>query len=60
MPMSKKETIYSRWEVADEDKKRRIFNEFKLKYRGCFTEKDLLSFLEEGVQNSVSVNLKLI
>lgn len=46
MPMSKKETIYSRWEVADEDKKRRIFNEFKLKYRGCFTEKDLLSFLE--------------
>lgn len=50
--LSRKEYIFSRWDAIDENVKRMIFNEFKLRHNGCYTEKDLLNFLEKKILGS--------
>ncbi len=45
--LTKKETIFSDWDATDEEIKQLIFDEFKIKHKGCYTEKDLLNFLEK-------------
>jgi hypothetical protein len=47
---TRKECIYSYWDTIDEDTKRAIFHEFKIKHKGCYTEKDLLNFLEKKLE----------
>ena len=47
IPINKKEYIYSRWDSTTEDTKRLIFNEFRMKHRGYYTEKAFLCFLEK-------------
>ncbi len=45
-PLTRKDRIISLWETTDDDTQRFIFNEFKTKHRRCYTERDLLNFLE--------------
>jgi hypothetical protein len=46
MSMAIKERIFSRWDAVDDAVQRMLMNEFKVKHKGCYTEKDLLTFLE--------------
>jgi len=42
----RKEIIFNRWDTIEEMKKNRLFNEFKLKQKGFYTQRDFLQFLE--------------
>lgn len=44
--VDRKEYIYGRWDLIDDEVQRAIFSEFKMKYRGFYTEKEFLRFLE--------------
>lgn len=44
---TRKERIFSHWDNTDVNVQRTIFNEFKIKHKGCYTRKDLMNFLEQ-------------
>jgi hypothetical protein len=46
MSLERQEYLYSQWETMDEDKKPFILNEFRMKYRGFYTQQIFLTFLE--------------
>lgn len=46
MRVDQKEYIYSRWDLITDEVQRAIFSEFKMKYRGFYTKKEFLKFLE--------------
>jgi hypothetical protein len=46
MSQERKEYLYSQWDIMDEDKKPSILNEFRMKYRGFYTQQIFLTFLE--------------
>jgi len=52
-PLTRRECILSRWDAIDENLKRLLFNEFKFKHNGCYTERDLLNFLEKKLLGSL-------
>lgn len=51
-PLTRKECILACWDRADENLKHLIFNEFKSRHKGCYTERDLLNFLEKKLLKS--------
>jgi hypothetical protein len=53
-PQTRKECIFSRWDATDDDMQLVIFEEFKKKYKGCYTERDLLNFLEKKFSETVN------
>ena len=44
---SRQETVFARWHATDEQLKQLLFNEFRKKYRGCYSREELLDFLEK-------------
>ncbi len=60
MSQERKEFVYSQWDMIDEGKKFVIINEFRMKYRGSYTQQIFLDFLEQklvpdrDVQNAVN------
>jgi len=46
MSTCRKEVIFNRWETIEEIKQNKLFNEFKLRQKGFYTQKDFLQFLE--------------
>jgi hypothetical protein len=46
MSQERKEYLYFQWDTMDEDKKPLILNEFRMKYRGLYTQQIFLTFLE--------------
>jgi hypothetical protein len=50
--LTRKQCILARWDAADDNLQRVIFNEFKFRHKGCYTERDLLNFLEKKLLGS--------
>jgi len=44
---SRQEAVFARWHATDEQLKQLLFNEFRKKYRGCYSRNELLDFLEK-------------
>ena len=47
MSQERKEFVFSQWDTIDEHKKNVIINEFRMKYRGSYTQQIFLTFLEQ-------------
>lgn len=59
IPREHKEYLFSLWDAADEQEKRTIAEEFRKKYKGTYTQKDFLDFIEQHlVHNSAKVSLQ--
>ncbi len=44
---TRQEHIFSHWDSTEEKVQQTIFDEFKSKYQGCYTQRDLMNFLEQ-------------
>ncbi len=54
MSQERKDYVYSLWDATDEDKKHLMINEFRLKYRGSYTQQIFLTFLEDKLLQDFS------
>ncbi len=51
-PQTRRERIFLRWDATDSHTQRMIFNEFKMKHQGCYSQRDLLNFLEKKLMQT--------
>lgn len=56
-PLTRRECIYSCWDATDDDMKHMIINEFRISYKGCYTQRALLNFLEKKLLETKSSDI---
>ncbi len=59
MTQQRKEFVFSQWDMIDEPQKNAIMNEFRMKYRGTYTQQKFLLFLEQKLVTDNNVQIQI-